>query len=82
MQPPVKEITCVICINIRDNLHILNQCLQNDMWKRVNRPWIKVPPFTNHLVLTIKKSIINLQKRGIKYQVTPIVFHVLPHVVV
>ena len=36
----------------------------------------------NHRVLIIKKSIINLLKRGIKYQATLIVFHVLPHVVV
>ena len=82
MRPPVKDITRVIHINISDNMHILNQCLRYARWKWVNSLHIKVPPMINHRVLIIKKSIINLLKRGIKYQATLIVFHVLPHVVV
>ena len=82
MRPPVKEVSSVICINITDNLHRLTQCLRHAMWQRVNSLRIKVPPLINNLVLTIKKSSINLLKSGIKDQATPIVFHILPHVVV
>ena len=52
------------------------------MWKRANRLRIKFPLLINHLVLIIKKYIINILRRVIKSQSTPIVFHVLPHVVV
>ena len=82
MWPPVKEITSVIHINITDNLHRLTQRLRHAIWQRVNSLRIKVSPFINHLVLIIKQSIINLLKRGIKSQATPIVFHALPYVVV
>ena len=52
------------------------------MWKRANRLRIKFPLLINHLVLIIKQYIINILRRVIKSQSTPIVFHVLPHVVV
>ena len=52
------------------------------MWQHINSLRIKLPPMINHLVLIIEKSIINLLKRGIKSQATPIVFQVIPHVVV
>ena len=52
------------------------------MCQRVNSIRIKVPPLINQLALIIEKSIINLLKHGIKSQATPILFHVLPNVVV
>ena len=72
----------MICINTTDDLNRLTQCLCHTMWKQVNILWIKVPPLINHLVLITEQSIINLMKRGIKPQATPIVFNDPPHVVV
>ena len=72
----------MIHINITDNLHRITQCLRHSMWQWVNILQIKVSPLINHLVLIIKQYIINILKREIKLQATPIVFHVLPCVVV
>ena len=52
------------------------------MCQRVNSLRIKVPQLIDHLALIIEKSIINILKRGNKSQATPIMFHVLPNVVV
>ena len=54
MQPHVKNVARVICINIIDKFHRLIQCLWHAMWRWVNSLWIKVPPFINHLVFIIK----------------------------
>ena len=81
MQPPVKDTTSMIRINIIDSLHRLTQCLRHDMRQQVNSLRIKVPPLINHLFYH-QTIYINLLKRWIKFQETPIVLCVLPHVVV